>query len=105
VRFTLDHPTDRTTRAVLGHDRTAVGYFLEVRRAGKLVHIFDGLRSGPTTIQGVLSRLMEHGFVTEDDLHEAMQMLPHMDAADIQDPDLRRAAEVIERLRGAASKG
>ena len=105
MRFTLDHPTDKTTRAVLGLDRTALGYFVEVRQAGRLVCIYDGLRSGETTIDGVLARLVTHGLTTEDDVHQAMLELPHRDAHDITDTKVRRAATVIERLRAAATEG
>ena len=105
MRFTLDHLIDTSKKAVYGHDRTAMGYFLEIRRSGRLVDAYDGLRSGLTTMDGVLSRLTEHGFLDELDLYEAGQLLPLMDAADIQDPGARRAAEVIENLRSAASEG
>lgn len=105
MRFTFQHPSDPTMKAIYGHDRTALGYFLEVRRAGRLVCAYDGLRSGETTIDGVLSRLVDHTFVTEGDIGEAMTLLAHTDAADIEDPALRRAATVIERLRQAGAGG
>ena len=106
MRFTLRHPTDTSMRAVLGHDRTALGFFLEVRRAGRIVVAYDGLRvAGGSSISGVLSRLTQYGVVTKDDVGEAWSTLAHMDVADITDPDTRRAAEVIEQLRAAASEG
>lgn len=105
MRFTINNPSDSTMRAVLGFDPTAVGYFVEVRQAGRLVDSYDGLRHDQTTIDGVLTPLVNHGFITEDAIAEAVTWLPHMDAADIEDPDVRRAAEVIERLRAASSKG
>ncbi len=105
MRFRLAHPSEPRTWAWYGHDRTGLGFWAEVRRGGRLVDAYDGLRSGQTTIQGVLSRLTEHGFIDEDDIHEAMRQLAIMDAADIEDPNVRRAATVIEQLRQAAAEG
>jgi len=105
MRFTIQHPTDTAMKAVYGFDPTAVGYFVEVRRAGKLVCAYDGLHFGQTSITGVLSRLVDHTLVTEDEVAEAQDWLPHMDAEDIEDPDVRRAATVIENLLSAAAKG
>ena len=107
MRFRLDHPTSPRTRALYGHDPTGLGFWAEVRRRGSLVAAYDGLHvlGERTTISGVLVLLVGHGFLEDDDLHEAMQLLPHMEAKDIEALDVRRAAEVIERLRAAASEG
>ena len=107
MRFRLDHPTSPRTWALYGFDPTGLGFWAEVRRRGYIVSAYDGLHvlGGRTTISGVLALLVGHGFLEGDDLHEAMQLLPHVDAADIEGLDVRRAAEVIERLRGAASGG
>lgn len=105
MRYTIQHPTKPNVKAIYGWDPTAIGYFLEVRRAGKLVCIYNGLHSGQTTPRGVLSRLTEHRFMDELDLHEAMSMLAIVDAEDIEEPALRRAATVITNLRQSAAGG
>ena len=106
MRFTLDHPSTPHVRAAYGWDH-ALGFWIEVRRRGRLLEAHDALREagGVTSVRDILDALVAHGFVTEDAVAEAMTWLPHRDAAEIQDPDVRRAAEVIERLRGAASEG
>ena len=107
MRFRLDHPTSPRTRALYGHDPTGLGFWAEIRRRGYLVAAYDGLHvlGGRTTISGVLALLVGHGFVTEDAIDQAMSMLAHVDANDITDPTVRRAATVIERLRTAAARG
>ena len=107
MRFRLEHPSELRTWALYGFDHSGLGFWCEVRRRGHLLASYDGLSApgGMTSIQGVLDLLVNHGLVTESDVAAALLELPHRDAADIQDPDLRRAAEVIERLREAASEG
>jgi len=106
MRFTIQHPTDTYLQAILGFDMSLVGYFIEIRRARKLVDSYDGLQgTGETSISGVFDLLVKHGFITEDAIAEAMQLLPHMDACDLPDGGTRRAATVIENLRQSAAGG
>ncbi len=105
MRFTITHPTDTTLRAVYGWDH-ALGFWIDVRRRGRLQEARDALREagGVTSVGDILATLVAHSFLDEDNVHEAMSMLAHVDATDIEDPDERRAAEVIERLRRAGAE-
>ena len=53
-----------------------------------------------TSVAGLLAILVENGFFTEDDLHEAQQWLVEVDEVDeIEDPGAQRAAGVLVTLR------
>lgn len=106
VRFTLQHPTDPSIRATYGWDY-ALGFWVEVRRRGRLLEARDALREagGVTSVNTVIETMISHGFVTEEDIDQAMTWLPHGCPASIEDPAVRRAAEVVSNLRQNAAEG
>ena len=106
MRFRINHPQQARTWAWYGWDEH-LDWWVEVRVQGRLIDTLDALTSpdGSTSIQAVLDLLVDHHFIDRDSLHEAMGLLPHMDAANIEDPDVQRAAQAITNIRTAASRG
>jgi hypothetical protein len=103
MRFTVKHPTNQDLSAVVGHDKTAIRWFIEVREKGKLIDEYDGLTAEePSTLQGVLDRLVTNGFFGingKDAVKEALAFLPIMSIEEMPGKDVRRAAEVIQKLK------
>ena len=104
MRAKVKHPSDAQLAAVVGFNRTKVGFFAEVRQGGKLIEEYDSLTSDQTTLRGVFQVLIKHGFISQDDLTEAIGFLAEMSAEKIQDDGVRRAAEVLEKLKSAAGE-
>jgi len=106
MRLVIAHPTDDALVAACGLNHTRIGWWAEVRRAGRRVEEYDGLTAprGESTLQGVIDVLVRHRFLSEDDLSEALRLLPAVDCIeDIEDADVRRAAAVVARLKRAAA--
>ena len=101
MRFKISHPRDPNLHAVAGHNTTAVSFFCEVWRKRCQIENYDAFDTGESTIEGVLEVLIKHAFFTENDVAAAYRHLPHKVAEDVDDPDERRAAIVIEKLRQA----
>jgi len=100
MRATLQHPDNPKKVARYGWDR-ALSWWVEVRQEGRLPVEYDALTVGEmTSVARLLAILVEHGFFTEDDLHEAQQWLVEVDEVDeVEDPGAQRAAEVLVTLR------
>ena len=104
MRFSLQHPHQARVEAVYGHDRTAIGWFAEVRASGRLLAEYDGLVVERPTMAGVLRVMVEHRFFEADDINEAADHLKVGDVDDIDDPSVRTAAQVLVRLKQAAAE-
>ncbi len=102
MRFDLQHPRILGLTATYGYDGSLVEFFLTIRSSQVE---YDGLRPGYTGIPGLLALLVAHGFFDGDDLLLAREELAHRVAGEIEDPEVRRAAMVIERLLAAANEG
>ena len=98
MRFTLQHPYQARVEAVYGHDRTGIGWFVEVRRKGRLVAEYDGLVDERPTMAGVLRVLVSQGFFTATDVVEASEALQELDVEDITNSRVRRAAQALVDL-------
>jgi len=102
MRFTIQHPSDVHLVAAYGHD-AFLGWWIEVRRRGRLVVSYDELRPGDTTMTGVIRTLIKNGFFSGPDLAEAADHLQVMDLDEIQKGvGVRLAAEVLENCKKAA---
>ena len=105
MRIRVTHPTDQRIVALVGHDRSTLGWFAEVRDHGRLVEEYDGLTLGePTTLAGVLQVLVKHGFITQSELEFGLSQLYFgFDPKEIVDDGPRRAAELVVSLKQGAS--
>ena len=106
MRVELRHPEKRAVVAHYGHDR-ALSWWTELRDDGWPLAEYDALTcGGQTSPAGILQVLVDHGFFTEIDVHEAKGWLAEVDdLAEIDDPGARRAAEVIMNLKTAGGSG
>jgi len=105
MRMEIIHPTDSRVTAELGWDHL-LGFFTEIRNQGCRLYQYDNLvvEDGPTSLRGLLNLLVNQGFFTAMDIAEAHRALGYVDDVDdIEEPSVRLAAEVIERLKEAAS--
>jgi hypothetical protein len=100
MRFQLKHPKTRRTRAHYGRDHS-IGYFVEIRQGERLVEEYDRLHKGYDELNGALRFLVRHGLLTEADLGLAAGLVAAVGSQQIEDPGVRRAAEVIENLQRA----
>ena len=101
MRFTLQHPSESHCKAVYGFD-AHLKWFVEVRARGRLIDEYDALTTERSTMTGALQVMVEHGFFEAADFAEAADTLQELDVEDIEDPDTRRAAEVLVKLKAAA---
>jgi len=102
MRFTLDHPSDVHMVAAYGHD-TYLGWWVEVRRRGRLVESYDELRPGDTSMAGLIRILINQGYFSDLDMVEAADHLQVMDMEEIQeDVGVLLAAEVLLNCKTAA---
>lgn len=97
MKFALKHPTSRRQKASCGVDN-AIGVFVEVRDGDRLVKEYDALHPGYEGVPGALRILATYGFFTEAEAALALLWIQHSRAAEAEDPNVRRAAEVAERL-------
>lgn len=105
ARFEVRHPHAPAVSAVYGYDQPpGVGFFVEVRNAGRLVVTRDGLDDEPADLQTVLKLLVQAGMFSVDDVVEATNLLAALDVNEIDDPWVRRAARALTQLRKAASE-
>ena len=104
MRMEIAHPAAPRMTAVLGWDHL-LGFFGEIRNRGCRIYQYDNLvcDDGPTSLQGLLNLLVGQGFFTALDIAEAHRALGYIDDVDdIEEPAVRMAAEIIERLKEAA---
>lgn len=85
----------------MGFD-SACGWFGTVWRTGRLEDSLDALEGHRADLQAVLKLLTYHGFFSEEDVTEALRLLPHKEWEEIEHPGTREAARVIEQLKGGA---
>ena len=105
MRMEIAHPTNSQITAVVGWDHL-LGFFAEISNRGFRIYQYDNLvvETGQTSLQGLLNLLVNQGFFTDLETAEAHRMLGYVDDVDdIEEPSVRLAAEVIERLKEAAS--
>ena len=109
-RFTIiTHPTDPSLRADYGID-PFLSWWVEVSKSGKLIESYDGISSEGTDMAGILRIMVRHGFFSALDVAQAHRELSLVDDSseigDGEDPEadesVRRAAEVISKLKEAA---
>lgn len=107
MRATLEHPAEKSKLVAHYGLNGALSWWCEIRQEGRLVAEYDALSCGQATSPtGILRLLVEHGFITEEDIHEAKGWLVEVeDLDDIDEPGARRAAEVIEKLKAAGGAG
>jgi hypothetical protein len=107
VRATIEHPAENSNVVAHYGLNGALSWWCEVRASGRLVVEYDAITCGkPTTPAGILRVLVEHCFVTEDDISEAREWLAVVGEVEfITDDGARRAAEVIEKLKAAGGAG
>ena len=106
MRMELAHPSDTSVTAVLGWDHL-LGFWVEIRSSGHRLYQYDNLvlDDGETTLRGLLHLLITQGFFSSLDIAEAHKQLGYVDDVDdIEERNVRMAAEVIERLKEAASR-
>lgn len=101
-RTTLQHPTDTTLEATYGWDR-AIEFYVEVRQGRRLVAEYDATRPGYRDLQGVLEVLADHRFFAPEDIEYAHTWLRVVLPDEIDDEGARRAAHVMQNLRGGAN--
>ena len=92
--------------AVAGHDH-ALGWYIEVRdQRGRLREEYDGLTHGePTSLQGVLEILVQHGFITKPELEYGLAQIHFgFDPEDVEGDGARRAATLVQQLKQAAGE-
>lgn len=98
----IEHPTKPNVHALYGWDR-AVEFFVTIFEDARRIAEYDRVNPGYRDLQGALETLAEHGFFEPGDIPIAAQELAHFMPDDIEDPSLRRCAEVILALRRAAN--
>lgn len=94
-------PGDLRTVVIFGYDRSAVAFFLTVLQGARRLVDVDGL-SGMDGLDDLMRALARTGLISDGDIAEAMLRLPHDPVADIGDPKVRLAAEIIQQLRADA---
>jgi len=105
VRAELRHRGDPDIIAIYGFDKRVLGWFVEVRHRGRLVveYPVPGDRR-PGTVAGIFMVLTEWDILTHDAIREATNWLGIInDLDEIEDEDVRRAAQVIIKLREMGS--
>ena len=106
MRMNIDHPSNPRMMAVVGWDHL-LGFFAEICHRGCRLYQYDNLvcDDGPTSLHGVLSLLVNQEFFSNFDVGEAHRALGYVDdIEDIDEPAVKTVAEVIERLKEAASR-
>jgi len=103
VRINLRHPQDGAVVAAVGFDH-ACGWFGTVRRSGRLVASLDALEGHKADLQAVITLLTDYGFFSEEDVAEALSLLPHKEWDELEHPSTREAGRVIELLKQAAGE-
>ena len=96
----VDHPDGMYALVGFDADRGWIAELLDVQ--GRLGDEYDAFTSGEeSTVQGILRFLIGHEFFTAADVTEAVaDWLPHItEVEEIDDPGVRRAADVILALR------
>jgi len=106
MRFKIKHPRNTSLVAAYGWDR-ALGYFVDIRphKAQGIPRVeYDAVSDSydhQRPLRGALEVLIEHGFMTRDDLEAALTSMQHMDSEEMEAPQ-RRCAEVVENFKSAA---
>lgn len=100
-RFIVNHPTDKGLRASYGLDR-ALGFFAELKRGERILAEYDRIHPPYADKQGLLDFLVRNGFFTATEVQLAHLESAHTEPEEME-PELRRAAHVLENLRAAAA--
>ena len=98
MRLDLRHPTEKRLRAAVGFDR-ATGYWATVRRSGRSLGELDALQGHPADLSSVLHLLIDHGFISWDDVEQAKRLLPVRELLPSDPPGTQLAALVLENLK------
>lgn len=102
MKMTVPHPSDTDVYAEVGLD-PFVGHFATVYEQDRVAESVDGL-SDARGLPAVLDMLVARAFFAVEDVLLARRELAHRHAADVEDPDVRRAAGILEALRMAAAE-
>jgi len=102
ARFTITTPAG--IRIVYGWD-PASGFFIEImdtRRRRRIIS-YDMFSVGYDGLRGILQALADSGIVTGDDIHAALDRIPHLeDVSEIEDDCVRLVAQIVSDLKRAA---
>ena len=102
-KLTRETPAGRMT-VTYGFDRH-VGFFCVVTQGRNKLGDYDSLCPGYTGLPGLLHNLVVAGVVTQDDINEALRILPLVDEVpEIDDNYVRLAAEIISNLKNDAGQ-
>lgn len=104
TRYRLVIPGSPKTVIVYGFDRSAVGFFVVVSRGAARVVDLDGLGDDAVGVGDLVAALVRIGIFTAEDVAAAMDLLPHVELADIDDAGVRLAAAIIDQLRRDAAE-
>ena len=107
MRFERQHPRRATWKAVYGWNPT-LGWFCTLYQGERIVAAYHARTAPDSRLKGVVGLLVEHGYFEgsgADAVVEAYDLLQVVDdVEDIEDPDIRRAAQVLVNLKKAANK-
>lgn len=93
----VKHPSKKRRKAIYGVDRS-LGHFATVTDGERVVAEYDRIHPPHDGIPGLLRFLAEHGFFSPAAAGLALGWIRHSLAAEAEDMEVRRAAEVAERL-------
>jgi hypothetical protein len=99
-RFRVDHPTRQDLRAEAGHD-AVMGFFVDVMGGDRMIASYDFFHAKfnrERPLIGCLDFLVSEGFLTGDELEEALVFLQDGEPT----PSDMRVAEIVMELKRAA---
>ena len=102
-KLTRETPTGRMN-VTYGFDRH-VGFFCTVTRGRNRLVDYDSFHPDYADLPGLLHSLVVAGVVTQDDMNEALRILPLVeDVQEIDDNDVRLAVEILSNLKNDAGQ-
>ena len=102
-KFTKETPAGRLS-VTYGLDRR-IGFFCTVTQGRFKMGDYDSLCPDYTGLSGLLLNLVVAGVVTQDDMNEALRILPLVeDVQEIDDNDVRLAVEILSNLKNDAGQ-
>ena len=104
MRFEIRHPTRAAWLAVYGHNPT-LGWFCTLYQDRRIVVAYSARTAPRNRMAGVLWLHVHHGYFEAGSVAQAYDLLQVVDCLeDIEDHDIRRAAEVIQNLKKAGNQ-
>ena len=99
----IEHPGRAGIHAICGYSSTH-GLFIEVWDDGQVTYHGSATTGSAVPLREILWLLVERGFFGWADIHLAQRQLQRKLAEEIDDSDVRRAAEVLDVLKSEASR-